>query len=49
LRGSHVDHVGAVHVPQIGAGPSLVIIIGVLGAAVVASLARHRRTPPAGA
>jgi tellurite resistance protein TerC len=49
LRGSHVDHVGSVRVPEIGAGPSLVIIIGVLGVAVVASLARNRRTPPAGA
>jgi tellurite resistance protein TerC len=49
LRGSHVDHIGAFHVPDIGAGPSLAIILGVLAAAVAASLARNRRNPPAGA
>jgi tellurite resistance protein TerC len=38
LRGSHVDHLGAVAVPNIGIVPSLAVIAGVLAVAAVASL-----------
>lgn len=48
LRGSHVFHVGPVDVPEIGVGPSLGIILGVLAIAVVASTLRTRGTNPAG-
>jgi tellurite resistance protein TerC len=43
LRGSHIVHVGPINVPEIGVGPSLGIIIGVLAVAVVASTVRGRR------
>jgi tellurite resistance protein TerC len=46
LRGSHVAHVGAVAVPEIGILPSLAFIVGVLGVAAVASLTLGSRAAP---
>ena len=45
LRGSHVQHLGAVTVPEIGIIPSLAFIVVVLGLAAVASLTFGARTP----
>jgi tellurite resistance protein TerC len=45
LRGSHVDHLGAVTVPEIGILPSLSFIVGVLAIAAVASLTIGARRP----
>ncbi len=45
LRGSHVDHLGALPVPDVGILPSLAFIAGVLGIAAVASLTIGARTP----
>jgi TerC family integral membrane protein len=45
LRGSHVDHLGAVAVPEVGILPSLAFIASVLGVAALASLAIGPRTP----
>ena len=45
LRGSHVDHLGALPVPEIGIVPSLAVIVGVLGAAAVVSLTVGARGP----
>jgi TerC family integral membrane protein len=44
LRGSHVDHLGALTVPEIGILPSLTFIVATLGAAAVASLTLGKRT-----
>jgi tellurite resistance protein TerC len=45
LRGSHVDHLGALAVPEIGILPSLAFIVGVLAIAAVASLTVGVRPP----
>jgi len=44
LRGSHVDHLGALAVPEVGILPSLAFIVAVLGVAAV--LSTRPRTPP---
>jgi TerC family integral membrane protein len=44
LRGSHVRHLGALAVPEIGILPSLAFIVGVLGIAAIASLTLGART-----
>ncbi len=46
LRGSHIRHLGALSVPEIGILPSLAFIVGVLGIAAIASLTLGER--PAG-
>jgi tellurite resistance protein TerC len=43
LRGSHVDHLGSLTVPEVGILPSLGFIVGVLGIAAVASLTLRGR------
>jgi TerC family integral membrane protein len=43
LRGSHVDHLFGLPVPEVGILPSLVFIVGVLGLAATASLTIGRR------
>jgi tellurite resistance protein TerC len=48
LRGSHVDHLGALTVPEIGILPSLGFIVVVLGVAAVASLTFGGRTAAGG-
>jgi tellurite resistance protein TerC len=48
LRGSHVRHLGALSVPEIGILPSLAFIVGVLGIAAVASLTVGARRPADG-
>jgi TerC family integral membrane protein len=45
LRGSHVDHLGALPVPEVGILPSLAFIAGVLGIAALASLTIGARAP----
>ena len=45
LRGSHVDHLGSLAVPEVGILPSLTVIAGVLGIAAVASLTLGPRSP----
>ena len=45
LRGSHVDHLGALTVPEVGILPSLAFIVGVLVVAAVASLRVGARAP----
>jgi tellurite resistance protein TerC len=45
LRGSHVDHLGAVTVPEVGILPSLAFIVGVLAVASIASLTLGERAP----
>lgn len=45
LRGSHVDHLGAIAVPVVGIVPSLAFIVAVLGVAAVLSLRVGARTP----
>jgi tellurite resistance protein TerC len=45
LRGSHIRHLGALTVPEIGILPSLAFIVGVLGIAAIASLTIGARTP----
>ncbi len=45
LRGSHVQHLGAVTLPELGILPSLAFIMCVLGDAAVASLTIGARTP----
>ena len=48
LRGSHIEHLGALTVPEIGILPSLAFIVGVLGIAAIISLAVGERTPADG-
>jgi hypothetical protein len=44
LAGSHVDRFGSVALPEVGIGPSLVVIGGVLAVSAAASLlVRERR------
>jgi tellurite resistance protein TerC len=45
LRGSHVDHLGALTVPVVGILPSLAFIVAVLGVAALASLTLGARVP----
>jgi tellurite resistance protein TerC len=45
LRGSHVQHLGSLDVPEIGILPSLAFIVVVLGVAAVASLTFGARAP----
>jgi len=45
LLGSHVQHLGAVTMPELGILPSLAFIMCVLGVAAVASLTIGARTP----
>ncbi|WP_331529052.1 TerC/Alx family metal homeostasis membrane protein [Nocardioides sp.] len=45
LRGSHVDHLGALTVPEVGILPSLGFIVVVLGVAAIASLTIGAREP----
>jgi tellurite resistance protein TerC len=45
LRGSHVDHLGGLTVPEVGILPSLAFIVGVLGVAATASLTIGARGP----
>ena len=45
LRGSHIQHLGSLDVPEIGILPSLAFIVVVLGVAAVASLTFGARAP----